>query len=47
LSKKTRSFGKRPAVGVLLDGFVVGVEGGFEEEDGGDAAGYFLRIIVA
>jgi hypothetical protein len=27
---------------VLLDGFVVGVEGGFEEEDGGDATGHFL-----
>jgi hypothetical protein len=29
---------------VLLDGFVVGIEGGFEEEDGGDAAGHFLDV---
>jgi len=29
---------------VLLDGFVVGVEGGFEEEDGGDAAGHLLDV---
>jgi len=28
-----------PGEGVLLDGFVVGVEGGFEEEDGGNASG--------
>jgi len=26
--------------GVGFNGFVVGVEGGFEEEDGGDAAGH-------
>ena len=29
---------------MLLDGFVVGVEGGLEEEDGGDAAGHFLDV---
>ena len=33
-----------PGEGVLLYGFVVGVEGGFEEEDGGDAASHFLHI---
>ena len=33
-----------PGEGVLLDGFVVGVEGGFEEADGGDAAGHFLDV---
>ena len=27
----------RPGEGVLFDGFVVGVKGGFEEENGGDA----------
>src|SRR5260370_41177039 len=31
----------RPGEGVLLDGFVVGVEGGLKEEDGSDAAGQF------
>ena len=29
---------------MLLDGFGVGVEGGFEEEDGGDTAGHFLDV---
>ncbi len=29
---------------MLLYGFVVGVEGGLEEEDGGDAAGHFLDV---
>ena len=44
MSKNSDSLGKRPAVSVLFDGFVVGVEGGFEEEDGGDAAGHFLDV---
>jgi hypothetical protein len=33
-AKKIRDL--EPGEGVLLDGFVVGVRGGFEEEDGGD-----------
>ncbi len=36
----------RPGEGVLLDGFVVGVEGGLKEkeEDGRDAASHFLDV---
>ena len=33
-----------PGVGVLLDGFVVGVEGGFEEKDGSNSAGHLLDV---
>jgi len=29
---------------VLLDCFVVGVEGGLKEEDGGDTTGHFLDV---
>jgi len=34
----------RPRKGMRLNGFVVGVEGGFKEEDGGNAARHFLDI---
>jgi len=39
-----QSCGRRPREGVLLDGFVAGIEGGFEEEDSGDATGHFLDV---
>ncbi len=41
-TKGSRTWG--PGEGVLLDCFVVGVEGGLKEEDGGDAAGHFLHV---
>ncbi len=40
------SSGWGPGEGVLLDGFVVGVESGLEEEDGGDASGHFLELLA-
>jgi hypothetical protein len=39
-----RSGGWGPGEGVLLDGFVVGVEGGFEQEYCGNAAGHLLDV---
>jgi hypothetical protein len=34
----------RPGIGVGFDGLVIGVEGRFEEENGGDAASHFLNV---
>jgi hypothetical protein len=41
-AKRISYLGARESV--LLEGFVVGVAGGFKEEDGGDAAGHLLDV---